>query len=559
MPKRATQQEQAALIEMFRNARDQLLDTIINYHGVGTKVYANTILQQAEKTLKRLEKSSAYYAKSVIPKEYQKALDEIYAYFKNNRLRMKHPEAFAHIHNDAIYAVAREMQFQIGQGLEQVGRQISRYVTAARDDTLRQVGLQATGEKIASGSTVQQMQQNLIAKLRDEGFMAVQYGEGKQAYQVSLDSYAGMVARSTTREAGNIARENQLVENGYDLVQFTEHYPTCALCAQFQGRVFSISGKDKRFPPLSKAFASGYRNIHPNCRHVLVAWLEEFQTPEEVEEAIRKSNLPFEDPRNKEEIDLYNQQQSENRQLRQDLYQYERYKARLGEDAPKSFASFRKLKYNNKDEFKQLVQSYKIKNQQIWEKQILDEASQIADFKAFTAPTEIPEWANNQINFWSDPEKDALNYYTSHEFTSINEYLRGKATASDDIKSKIDHISNAINNSDVEENIVLWRGASMSNFTQAEWLKNTPLEKWAGIIIDDKAFSSTSVLQTGAFEDREVFMQILVPAGRKGAYINPISEFENLEYEMLLQKGAEFQILQVQERGGKKFLQVLLL
>ena len=50
------------------------------------------------------------------------------------------------------------------------------------------------------------------------------YGTGKRAYQVGLDSYAAMVARSTTREAGNLARENQLTENGYDLMMMTEHY-----------------------------------------------------------------------------------------------------------------------------------------------------------------------------------------------------------------------------------------------------------------------------------------------------------------------------------------------
>ncbi|HOV68834.1 MAG TPA: hypothetical protein PLZ84_00755 [Clostridia bacterium] len=360
MPVR-TQQELDNLLKIYRNARDQLLDTIINFNGVGTKTYANTILKQVEKQLEELERATGQYAGSVIPAEYKKALNEIYAYFTRNNLMMKSPEHFALLHNDAIYAIAREMQYQIGQGLEQVGRQILRYVETARDNALRMAGLEATGEKLASGSTIRQMKDNLIKKLQEEGFMTVQYGQGENAYQVSLDSYASMVARSTTREAGNIARENQLTANGYDLVKMTTHYPTCHICTQFQGRVYSITGKDKRFPPLSRAFANGYHNIHPNCRHSVHPWIEELREPEEVQQAIAESNRPFKDDRDQKQIDLYNKQQKQNRQMRQDRYQYERYKARLGEDAPKTFSAFRRMKKAGGEAWEDLRCYYKHK------------------------------------------------------------------------------------------------------------------------------------------------------------------------------------------------------
>ena len=358
MPK-PTQQELENLVKLFLAARDELIDTVINYRGVGTKVYANTILKQLEKQLKRMERQSAYYVESVIPAEYQKGLDEVYGYFKRNNLMMSPPAAFAQLHGDMIYMVAREMQYQIGQGLEQAGRQVIRYVEDARDDALRMAGLEATGEKLASGSTVRQMQQNLVGKLQSQGFMTVQYGSGKRAYQVSLDAYAAMVARSTTREAGNLARETQLTANGYDLVRMTSHYPTCEICAQFQGRVYSISGDDKRFPPLSRAFSSGYRNIHPNCRHSVHPYVESLQSNEDLTADIARSNRPFEDNRPDAERALYNKQQAQNRQIRQDRYQYERYRARLGDDAPKSFHAFRKLKNAGGEKWDVLQEKYR--------------------------------------------------------------------------------------------------------------------------------------------------------------------------------------------------------
>lgn len=357
-----TEKEIETLIKLFVKAREQLLDTIINYKGVGTKVYANTILQQVQDNIAMLEAQTGNFASSAIPREYNDALNETYEYFKKNNLQMLPPAMFAQIHTDVIYGVARELQYQIGQGLEQVGRQILRYVDESRDNALRKAGLEATGEKFASGSTLQQMQKNMIAKLQTEGFMTVQYGSGKDAFQVPIDSYAQMVARSTTRESGNIARETQLKENGYDLVKMTSHSPTCSLCASLQGRVYSISGNDKRFPPLSRAFPNGYHNVHPNCRHSVVPYIEELQEPEENQAVIEQSNQPYADPRPQDEKALYSKQQTQNRQMRQDRYQHERYKARLGEDAPKTFGAFHKLKKADNAKWAELQKSYRAKN-----------------------------------------------------------------------------------------------------------------------------------------------------------------------------------------------------
>ncbi len=78
-----------------------------------------------------------------------------------------------------------------------------------------------------------------------------------------------------------------------------------------------------------------------------------------------------------------------------------------------------------------------------------------------------------------------------------------------------------------------------------------------GNIISDLAFSSSSVLKNAAFTQQPVFMQILVPAGSKGAYINTVSRFKDIEYEMLFQRGSQFMILDAVEHNGKIFIRVL--
>ncbi len=106
---------------------------------------------------------------------------------------------------------------------------------------------------------------------------------------------------------------------------------------------------------------SGYKNIHPNCRHSIHPYIESLQTPEEVQADIEQSNRPFEDNRDQKQIDLYNQEQAKNRQIRQDLYQYERYKTRLGEDAPKSLSAFRRVKNKGGSDWDDLQYYYKYK------------------------------------------------------------------------------------------------------------------------------------------------------------------------------------------------------
>lgn len=348
-----------ALIGIYREAQARLAEIITGNYGAGTRTYYNSVLKQLERLMKQLEAETGQYISTEIPRQYKKALDDTYAYFKRNNLQMKRPDMFSHIHSDAVSELANEMRYHINQGISIAGRRVMRYLDTAKDNALRQAGLRSAALKAAAGQTVADMQKDLMQRLANDGFLTVQYGTGKRAYQVGLDSYAAMVARSTTREAGNLARENQLTENGYDLMMMTEHYPTCEACAVLQGRVYSISGRDKRFPPLSRAFPSGYRNVHPNCRHVMTYWIEEMQSPEEIRAALARSNAPFTDNRSDEEIALYSKQQADSRRMRADRSQFERYRQRLGEDAPKSFHTFRRIKNADGQKWKEMQEKYR--------------------------------------------------------------------------------------------------------------------------------------------------------------------------------------------------------
>ena len=126
----------------------------------------------------------------------------------------------------------------------------------------------------------------------------------------------------------------------------------------YQGRVYSISGKDKRFPALSTVFPGEYKTIHPNCRHAMVGYMETFRSEEQLQKDIKNSNRPFEDDRTDEQKKAYKDAQLEKRHKRAELYQYERYKERLGKDAPKNIGVFRRVKHADGERWRMLRIDY---------------------------------------------------------------------------------------------------------------------------------------------------------------------------------------------------------
>lgn len=60
-----------------------------------------------------------------------------------------------------------------------------------------------------------------------------------------------------------------------DLVYIPAHNLSCPRCMEWQGRVYSISGKDKRYTNLEEAYSNGMG--HPNCKHIPVIYWDESQ------------------------------------------------------------------------------------------------------------------------------------------------------------------------------------------------------------------------------------------------------------------------------------------
>lgn len=251
----------------------------------------------------------------------------------------------------------------------------------------------------------------LKSRLKEQGCFNVQYSNGAS---VGVDKYATMVCRSARTESANAENIRISKAFGTDLVECIGNDVTCEVCAQYRDRVFSVSGEDKRYPPLrdgpNSPLKNGYDLIHPNCRCEFRAYFEALHSEEENEAKRKFSNRPFEgDKRTTEQARAYQEWQTVQRQaideqrrwnemqavlgkdnlykdigalkraLRsdkesftykkshyavRDFKQYERWKNILGEEnMPKNLAEFQDLKYNNTDKFEELreVKEYRVR------------------------------------------------------------------------------------------------------------------------------------------------------------------------------------------------------
>lgn len=178
---------------------------------------------------------------------------------------------------------------------------------------------------------------------------------------LQLDNYVRMATQTTLKIARNMGIIEQCEARGIDLVKMSVHFPTCSICMPLQGRVFSISGKNKDYPSLYEyCFPGDYLTIHPNCKHSFFPYLPEYLTPEQVEADKEYSNRSFDvlNEQEKKMLDLYNHNQKVRAKANRDRKEYDAISLVLGKDIMPSFSGFRSSKRHNGKLYQDIKETY---------------------------------------------------------------------------------------------------------------------------------------------------------------------------------------------------------
>lgn len=368
------------LIALYLQAETDIINEIGRLRSRGLVDYhAVAALERVQRILRSLENECWMYVPRMIEAEF-------YAIHPEARKPLEYPETVAkHL---AGYLNARALTGEQHFIVDQLVNALMAEITAANmtametiqealvgrvePDIYRRVGLEVVALQEANGGGMRQSVPDFVERLRCEGVTAFTDKAGRNW---SLHTYGSMVCRTTAHQAEVLAVLTRDTE--HDLYTIKGVDDACGLCAPYQNRVYSKSGENPDFPPLSDAFGkldpSGpntllntWLNIHPNCRCAVVPWTAAGRSAEEIERIKRFSdprNNPYDlDPRSEKAIKAYRTREVGRRHWLANYRQWERYRETLGDKVPKTFETFQRHKRANDDKYRGWLREYRAAN-----------------------------------------------------------------------------------------------------------------------------------------------------------------------------------------------------
>ena len=349
----------ALLRNLFLRTEQELIKEINRKRATGRVEYAEVAaLERVQKILQNMVDTSWSYVPVMIEKIFYHSDKDAAGY--TNARTITGTRSVTQI--AIMEQLANNLQGELMEMAGTAKRSVESVFTIARleNDPYRKLALEQILRQEAAGKPWIKSSQDLVKELETNGITGFTDKAGRKW---SMQAYGNMAVRTTARQAEVAAL---LTSDEYDLWQITKVGTTCPVCAPLEGRVYSKSGTNPDYPPLTVAFgkidsygsndlSNTYLNIHPNCLHSLVKYTTIGKSAEQIQKdkdfsSIEKNPLSR-DPRTKKQIAAYREKEKNRQQLLRDMKQHKEYRAILGNDVPKDFAKFRELKYNNAEKW----------------------------------------------------------------------------------------------------------------------------------------------------------------------------------------------------------------
>lgn len=164
--------------------------------------------------------------------------------------------------------------------------------------------------------------------------------------------FMGIRKKQIRRDSSSISLNSDLVFVGYVGA-------CCPKCAMYRDRVYSLHGRDKRFPVLPKDFRENCCGL---AKFSYIYELDKHPFGPGKGDAIKYSNRPFIDDRTLKEKADYQailDKVAEDVQREKDRVMYEKLVSILPDDTPKSFSAYRRIKKLNGESFADLKKKAK--------------------------------------------------------------------------------------------------------------------------------------------------------------------------------------------------------
>ena len=371
------EEELEKLRELFLKAETDIINEIGRLRSMGLVDYhAVAALERVQAILRKLESDCWEYVPKMIEKQFYVRVPEARKILEPVEKHLAGYRNAAALTGEQ-YAVIDKLVMNLMGEITDASMTVmatlqSALIGRTEPDVYRRVGLEQVAAQQAAGRGINKSVPAFVDALRREGVTAFVDKAGRHW---SLHTYCTMASRTTSRQAEVLAVLTADPEQ--DLYKISSHNTTCALCAPFEGRVYSRSGKDPDFPPLADAFGkvdpkgaddltNTYLNIHPNCWHSLIAWTPAGRSEKELAEIKRfsspKTNPYTRDPRSEKQIEAYRRKERARASWLRTYRQWEDYRMTLGDKVPKTFETFQKHKLAGDERYKTWEKQYREAN-----------------------------------------------------------------------------------------------------------------------------------------------------------------------------------------------------
>lgn len=164
-------------------------------------------------------------------------------------------------------------------------------IVRSTDDLFQQIVAEASSTTLVGGSTYQTAARVSFTRLTAKGLTGFTDSRGRNW---SLRAYTKMATRTTIAQAATQSHLDGLADAGLDLVIVDDAHDECPLCAPWEGKILTQAGGAGTVLATNPATgrpvqvdvegsvdeAIGAGLMHPNCRHVLSAYIPGITTPE---------------------------------------------------------------------------------------------------------------------------------------------------------------------------------------------------------------------------------------------------------------------------------------
>jgi NACalpha-BTF3-like transcription factor len=165
---------------------------------------------------------------------------------------------------------------------------------------------QTVGKVLSGSITPPQALRESISELSKKGTPALIDKAGRHW---STEAYMNMIMRSSVNNVANAMQDARMDDYGVDLVEISSHMGARPKCAPFQGKIFSRSGYNNRFPSLSTtSYGQPDGLFGINCRHIKYPYVPGLSI---------KRYQPYNEKKNRERYEEMQQQRYLERRIRQ--------------------------------------------------------------------------------------------------------------------------------------------------------------------------------------------------------------------------------------------------